>query len=115
MLRLSPAKTFTWDLSFNIYRNMSKILSLGPGIPSQTVSKVATNVEPFKLIVGSPLGDIWALRTLGIYQNIDQVKADGYWAGNDAQEQFMVGEFRYFKPDGGTTPPANGYRCGRSG
>lgn len=101
-------KNFTWDLSFNIYRNMSKILSLGPGIPSQTVSKVATNVEPFKLIVGSPLGDIWALRTLGIYQNIDQVKADGYWAGNDAQEQFMVGEFRYFKPDGGTTPPANG-------
>ena len=101
-------KNFTWNLNFNIYRNVSKILSLGEGIPSQTVSKVATNVEPFRLIVGRPLGDIWALKTLGIYQNIDQVKADGYWAGNDAQEQFMVGEYRYLKPDGGTTVPANG-------
>jgi len=92
-------RNFYWNVNFNIFSNKSKVLSLG-GEEEQTVSRVASNVEPFRLRVGAPLGEIWALKVLGIYQNMDEVMADGYWDNDPKQAQFMVGEYRYFNPRG---------------
>jgi len=100
---------FTWKSDFNISFNRNKITSLGKDIPSQTVLKVATDVEPFRLVVGRPLGDIYAYKTLGVYQNLEQVKADGLYVNDPATQNFMVGEYRYMNASNLTADPAKDF------
>ena len=87
---------FSWQTDFNLSFNRNKILSLGPGIPSQTINRVATDVEPFMLVAGQALGDIYAYKIEGIYQSLEEVKAHGLYNNDEALQKFMVGEYKYF-------------------
>ena len=87
---------FSWQTDFNLSFNRNKILSLGPGIPSQTINRIATDVEPFMLVAGQALGDIYAYKIEGIYQSLEEVKAHGLYNNDEALQKFMVGEYKYF-------------------
>ncbi len=101
------AGRFTWNSDFNISFNRNKVISLGDGIPSQTVNRVATDVEPFMLVAGRPLGEIYAYKTQGVYQNEQEVIDHGLYANDPTMVKFMVGEYKYLnasnvdnQPDG---------------
>ena len=94
-------RNFFWSVDFNIFNNVAKVLSLGEGISSQTVDRVASDIEPFQLIVGRPLGEIWAYKVLGVYQNLDEVRNYyNLYSADPNIEKFMVGEYKYQNTDG---------------
>lgn len=92
------SKDFSWDMGFNISFNRNKILSLGEGIENQTVNDVSSVIKPFMLVVGQPIGNIYAMKELGIYQNEQEVMEHGIYTTPDMMK-FAVGEIKYQDTD----------------
>lgn len=91
-------KYFSWDMGFNISFNRNKVLSLGEGIVNQTVNDVNSSIKPFMLVIGQPIGNIYAMKELGIYQNEQEVREHGIYTTPD-MIKFGVGEIKYQDTD----------------
>lgn len=87
-------KNFSWDMGFNISFNRNKVLSLGNGVQNQTVNDVSALIKPFMLVVGQPIGNIYAMKELGIYQTEQEVIDHGIYTSPD-MIKFAVGEVKY--------------------
>ncbi len=71
------AKNFSYDINLNGAINKNEVLSLGESsiIYGKTYAAGLTSVSPFVLLPGEPIGSIYGLKYLGIWQESEATEA----------------------------------------
>jgi TonB-linked SusC/RagA family outer membrane protein len=82
-------KDFTYDVNLNGAVNRNKVIDIGDEtmLYGRTYASGLTSVSPFVLISGQPIGTIWGLNYLGIWQENEAAEA--------AKFQQEPGDYKY--------------------
>ena len=85
-------RDWNWETNLNLARNVNRVTSIGDNDILYGDKFRGTNVSPFVIMVGQPLGAIRGLHYLGIWQESESAEAAKYGQ--------YPGDYKYFDKDG---------------